>query len=123
VPSIATLVDEGDTLIQTGAVSDRIAALVVLGLLQQIRRYIQLHPRPARSDGKPRLIIVIDEAHRLVPPLGRAGASETNADAVAFAAQMLVNFLTEIGPDLALDWPASPRRRPPGPRGRRRPHG
>ena len=96
VPSIATLVDEGDTLIQTGAVSDRIAALVVLGLLQQIRRYIQLHPRPARSDGKPRLIIVIDEAHRLVPPLGRAGASETNADAVAFAAQMLVNFLTEI---------------------------
>lgn len=84
------------TLIQTGGASPEVATVYTLAFLLKFRRYIELNPLPPRSDGKPNVMIEIDEAHTIVPPVDRAGPSDSNADPTAAASEIIQQCLTEL---------------------------
>jgi hypothetical protein len=80
-------------VIEFDAVEPEQAGLITMGLLREIRDHVRDKPY---SDGPPRLVVIIEEAHLLA---GRsrtpAAASETNPDPRAFGSEYIVRMLAE----------------------------
>ena len=92
VPSVRELIS-APTLIEMEQLSRDHASLLILFMLTAIRE--RLITSSLTSD-RPRLAIVIEEAHNLVGRTGPARASEEAADPRAFAAEAVCRMLVEF---------------------------
>lgn len=91
-PTTAELI-QNPTLIELDYLSKGHSSLLTLLLLMSIRENLITTPW---SGGKPRLAIVIEEAHNLVGRTGPAKVSEEAADPEAFAAEAICKLLVEF---------------------------
>ena len=81
------------TLIEMDHLSKQYSSLLTMLLLMSIRENLITTPW---TGGKPRLAIVIEEAHNLVGRTGPAKISEEAADPEAFAAEAICKLLVEF---------------------------
>jgi hypothetical protein len=92
VPAIADLF-EAPHIIEFDAIEPEQASLATMGLLREIRDHVRDEPF---SDGPPRLVIIVEEAHLLA---GRSQAStsssEFDPDPRAFGSEYIVRMLAE----------------------------
>ncbi|MGA2501324.1 MAG: hypothetical protein ABSH20_26595, partial [Tepidisphaeraceae bacterium] len=92
VPGIEQIL-RGWTVLELNALSGEQKCLLTLFLLAAIREHIQLTPH---TGDKPRLVVVLEEAHNLVGRSSEAQASEANADPKAFATAFICTMLAEF---------------------------
>ena len=93
IPSIAQLMS-GWSVVELAALPQEQACLLALILLTAVRTWARTTPRG--SPEKPRLVVVVEEAHNIVGRNRDAAASEDNADPRAFAAQLICRMLAEL---------------------------
>lgn len=92
IPSIDSLVSEPSVIEMHGLTNEGICFLALV-LLTLITELIKATPS---TGGSPRLIIIVEEAHRIVGRLTDACASEGVADPRAFASQLICEMLAEL---------------------------
>jgi hypothetical protein len=90
-PSIETLA-ESQSIIELDDLSTEHAALVVMFVLSRVGKYLKCKP----WDGtRPRLVIVVEEAHRIVGRDSAAQVSDISANTKAFATETICRMLAE----------------------------
>lgn len=92
-PSITRLLTNNTTVIEMENLPPEQACLLTLFLLVHICEAIRVLPKPAAI---PRIVLVFEEAHRLVGANTNAAPSEDNPDPKAYAAEFVSRMLAEM---------------------------
>lgn len=91
-PDIPSFFEPGLTILELNALAQEPAALLSLNLLADLAAYAS--SLPYQGD-KPKLIVIIDEAHVLAGRRGPAVASESAPDTSAFVSEFIETLLAE----------------------------
>jgi len=91
-PSIDQLIN-GFSIVELGSLPTEQACLLTLFILMMVRERVKMI---TRSDRDVQLAIVLEEAHNIVGPAGKAAQSEEQADPKAFAAEFICLMLAEL---------------------------
>jgi hypothetical protein len=91
-PSIDRMLS-GFSVIELGSLPAEQACLLTLFILTMVRERVKMIPP---SDRNVQLAIVLEEAHNIVGPAGKAVQSEQQADPKAFAAEFICLMLAEL---------------------------